>query len=120
MLQGVPCEIRERRIEMKRFLTLLALTLMVTALCLAGSATATGYVTDAKCAKGGKAGAEHAGCAKGCIGGGEPAVLVTDDGKIYEIADQGKIKDHAGAKVTVTGKIDGMKIKSIDSVKAAS
>ena len=103
---------------MKRFLTLLALTLMVTALCFAGSAT--GYVTDAKCAKGGKAGAEHAGCAKGCIGGGEPAVLVTGDGKIYEIADQAKIKKHAGAKVTVTGKIEGMKITSIDSVKAAS
>ncbi len=103
---------------MKRFLILLALTLMVTGLCLAGSAT--GYVTDAKCAKAGKAGADHAGCAKGCIGGGEAAVLVTDDGKIYEIADQDKVKDHAGAKVTVMGKIDGMKITSIDSVEAAS
>lgn len=99
---------------MKRLLTLLVLTLTVTALCFAGSVT--GYVTDMKCAKAGKAGEAHAGCAKGCIGGGEAAVVVTSDGKIYEVADQAKIKDHAGAKVTVTGKVEGMKITSIESV----
>lgn len=94
------------------------LTLAVTALCFAGSVT--GYVTDAKCAKAGKAGEAHAGCAKGCIGGGEAAVVVTEDGKIYEVADQAKVKDHAGAKVTVMGMVEGMKITSIDSVKKAS
>lgn len=99
---------------MKRLLTLLVLTLTVTALCFAGSVT--GYVTDAKCAKAGKAGEAHAGCAKGCIGGGEAAVVVTADGKVYEVADQAKIKDHAGAKVTVEGKVEGMKITSIDKV----
>ena len=103
---------------MKRLLTLLILTLTVTALCFAGSVT--GYVTDAKCAKAGKAGEAHAGCAKGCIGGGEAAVIVTADGKIYEVADQAKVKDHAGAKVTVMGKVEGMKISSIDSVEKAS
>ena len=102
---------------MKRLLTLLILTLTVTALCFAGSVT--GYVTDAKCAKAGKAGEAHAGCAKGCIGGGEPAVIVTADGKIYEVADQDKVKGHAGAKVTVMGKVEGMKISSIESVKAS-
>lgn len=103
---------------MKRMITLVALALLVTSLAFAGSVT--GYVTDAKCAKAGKAGEAHAGCAKGCIGGGEPAVVVTEDGKVYEVADQAKVKDHAGAKVTVMGKIDGMKISSVDSVKAAS
>lgn len=103
---------------MKRVLTLLALTLTITGLCLAG--TVTGYVTDAKCANAGKAGEKHAGCAKGCIGGGEAAVVVTEDGMIYEVAQQDKITDHAGAKVTVMGTVDGKKITSIDSVKAAS
>lgn len=103
---------------MKRLLTLLVLTLTVTALCFAGSVT--GYVTDAKCANAGKAGEAHAGCAKGCIGGGEAAVVVTDDGDIYEVADQAKVKEHAGAKVTVTGTIDGKKITAVESVSAAS
>ena len=103
---------------MKKMITLVALLLLVTSLAFAGSVT--GYVTDAKCAKADKAGEAHAGCAKGCIGGGEPAVVVTDDGKIYEVADQAKVKDHAGAKVTVMGTIDGMKITAVESVKAAS
>ena len=102
---------------MKKLLTLVVLTLAVTSLCFAGSVT--GYVTDMKCAKAGKAGAGHAGCAKGCIGGGEAAVVVTDDGKIYEVADQAKVKDMAGEKVTVMGKIDGMKISAVESVKKA-
>ena len=103
---------------MKRILTLTVLALAVASLCFAGSVT--GYVTDMKCAKAGKAGAGHAGCAKGCIGGGEAAVVVTDDGKIYEVADQGKVKDLAGEKVTVMGTIDGMKISAVESVKKAS
>ena len=103
---------------MKRALTIVVLTLVVSALCFAGSAT--GYVTDAKCANTGKFGEAHAGCAKGCIGGGEAAVLVTEDGKIYEIVQQDMIKEHAGAKVTVMGTMDGMKITSIDSVEAAT
>ena len=103
---------------MNRIFTLLVLTLTVASLCFAGSVT--GYVTDAKCANAGKAGAAHAGCAKGCIGGGEAAVVVTEDGKIYEVADQAKVKDHAGAKVTVMGTVDGMKITAVESVKAAS
>lgn len=101
---------------MKKIFTVTVLALMVSALCFAGSAT--GFVTDAKCAHAGKAGAGHAGCAKGCIGGGEAAVLVDSDGKIYEIADQGKVKEHAGAKVTITGEIADGKISSIESVEA--
>ena len=44
---------------------------------------------------------------------------MTADGKIYEVADQDKVKGHAGAKVTVMGKVEGMKISSIESVKAS-
>ncbi len=101
---------------MKKILTIAILTLVTAALCFAGSAT--GFVTDAKCAKAGKAGAGHAGCAKGCIGGGEAAVLVDADGKIYEIAEQDKVKEHAGAKVTIKGMIADGKISSIESVEA--
>ena len=66
----------------------------------------TGYVTDAKCAAGGKGGADHAACAKKCIGGGEAAVLVVD-GKVVKIANQDKVKGHEGHHVTVTGKLEG-------------
>jgi hypothetical protein len=44
-------------------------------------------------------------CANKCIKGGSPAVLVTEDGKIYKIADQAKVVDHAGKKVTISGKL---------------
>ena len=43
-------------------------------------------------------------------------MLVTDDGKIYKIADQDKVTEHAGQKVTITGKMDGDTIE-VDSVK---
>ena len=104
---------------MKRILTIAMLTLAVFALCFADSHEATGFVTDAKCAKAGKAGAGHAGCAKGCIGGGEAAVLVDAGGKIYTIDEQDKVKEHAGAKVTIKGMIADGKISSIHSVAAA-
>lgn len=102
---------------MKRILTISIMTLMVAALSFAG--TATGFVTDLKCAKAGKAGAGHAGCAKGCIGGGAAAVLVDADGKIFEIAEQDKVKEHAGAKVTINGTIADGKISAIESVSAS-
>jgi hypothetical protein len=75
----------------------------------------TGYVVDQSCAskpamKGNEA------CAARCIKGGSPAVLLTDDGKIYKIAEQDKVTAHAGHKVTITGKLDGETI-SVDSVK---
>jgi hypothetical protein len=41
---------------------------------------------------------------------------VTEEGKVYKIADQDKVADHAGHKVTISGKMDGETIK-VDSVK---
>lgn len=78
----------------------------------------TGYVSDAGCAA--KQGAAkvateaHAGCAQGCIKKGDKAVLVTTDGKIYQISNQDKIKEHAGMKVTVEGELSGNSITVSD------
>ncbi|MEI9974929.1 MAG: DUF5818 domain-containing protein [Ignavibacteriota bacterium] len=46
-------------------------------------------------------------CAKRCIGRGTPAVIATEDGKIYAVSNQDKVKDMAGKKVTVSGKVEG-------------
>ena len=78
----------------------------------------TGYISDAACASKDVAKAEsdaHAGCAQGCAKKGQALVLVSN-GKIFKVADQDKVKEHAGHKVTVTGKLDGDTI-SVDSVK---
>jgi hypothetical protein len=78
-----------------------------------------GYIVDANCAakQGAKAASEkHANCAAKCIKGGAKAVLVTEEGKVYQLANQDKVVDHAGHKVTVTGKLDGETI-TVDNVK---
>ena len=96
---------------MKKLLPLFALAALS-----AMAADWTGYVIDKSCAsKKGMWGNEA--CAKNCIKRGDPAVFVTEDGKIYNIAEQDKVKDVAGKKVTITGKMDGDTI-SVDSVKA--
>jgi hypothetical protein len=75
----------------------------------------TGTIMDAKCSTN-KAMRDNAACAEKCIKGGSPAVLVTDEGKIYKIAEQDKVVAHAGHKVTISGTVDGDTIK-VDSVK---
>jgi len=94
----------------KKLLPYLILTAMT-----AMAADWTGYIIDKNCAsKKGMWGNEA--CAKKCMGGGAPAVLVTEDGTIYNIANQDKVKDQAGKKVTVTGKMDGNTI-TVQDVK---
>ena len=75
----------------------------------------TGTVVDAKCS-GNKAMVCNPACAAKCIKGGSPAVLVTEEGTVYKIADQDKVTAHAGHKVTITGTMEGDTIK-VDSVK---
>lgn len=75
----------------------------------------SGHIMDAACStkpamKG------NVACAEKCIKGGQAAVLVTEDGKVYKIKEQDKVTAHAGHKVTITGKLDGETI-SVDSVK---
>lgn len=98
---------------------LAVLFVLVLALALSASAAEwTGYISDAACAAKSVAKAEsadHAGCAAGCAKKGGDLVLVSG-GKVMKIANRDKVADHAGHKVTVTGKLDGETI-TVDSVK---
>ena len=87
---------------MKTFTAIATLALGLAATGLA--AEYKGFVEDQNCASK-PAMKDNAACAKKCIGGGSPAVLVSEDGTVYKIANQDKIKDHAGEKVTVTGDV---------------
>lgn len=79
------------------------------------AADVTGYIVDKNCSTN-KAMLGNEECAKRCIGRGAAAVLATEDGKVYAISNQDKVKDVAGKKVTVTGKVEGDSI-TVDSVK---
>ncbi len=65
----------------------------------------TGYIVDKGCSTKKEMLGDEA-CAKRCIGRGAAAVLAMEDGKVYAIANQDKVKEQAGKKVTVTGKLD--------------
>ena len=93
---------------MRKFV--LGLTFVSALAMTAMAAEFSGYISDAGCAakQGAKAAADsHAGCAKGCLKPGDKAVLVTPEGKVYAIANQDKVVDHAGEKVTLVAKADG-------------
>jgi len=99
----------------------LAFTFVLALGMTATAAELTGYISDAGCAKkqGAKAAADsHAGCAKGCIKRGDKAVLVTDEGKVYTIANQDKVVDHAGEKVTLVGDVDSDNNITVSEVKS--
>ena len=93
--------------------------LAVFALCVSSAMAAdvTGYVVDKNCASK-KEMLGNEACAKSCIGRGAPAVIATEDGKIYAVSNQDKVKDLAGKKVTVSGKVDGDTI-TVDKVEPA-
>jgi len=76
----------------------------------------TGYIVDKSCS-GKKAMWGNEACAKSCIKRGDPAVFVTEDGKVFQIKEQDKVMDVAGKKVTLSGTMAGDTI-SVDSVKA--
>ena len=98
---------------MKKAITLAALAAVFSFSALA--ADVTGYVIDQNCASK-PAMRGDVECANKCIKGGSPAVLVTEDGKIYKIADQAKVLQHAGHKVTITGDLKGDTI-SVTTIK---
>ena len=87
---------------MKKSLTLFALAATFSFGAMA--ADFNGYIIDQNCASK-PAMRGNVACAEKCMKGGSPAVLVTEDGKIYKIAEQAKVADHAGKKVTITGKL---------------
>ena len=74
-----------------------------------------GYIIDEKCSK--VAGMKgDVDCANKCIKGGSPAVLVSDNGKVYKIANQDKVVALAGKDVTISGKAKGDTI-TVDTIK---
>jgi hypothetical protein len=89
---------------MKKAFALIGLAASFSAISMA--ADITGYVIDEKCSSV-KSMRGDVDCANKCIKGGSPAVLVTDEGKIYKISDQAKVIPDAGKKVTLSGKLNG-------------
>ena len=73
-------------------------------------------------------GPDHAGCAKSCVKNGQPMGLLSDDGTLYLLYASHKdgapfeaAKDHAGAKVSVSGTLSttaGVKGIEVQAVKA--
>ncbi|MGD1098039.1 MAG: DUF5818 domain-containing protein [Bryobacteraceae bacterium] len=101
---------------MKKALILTALTAWFSYSAMA--ADITGYVIDQKRSSNAAMRGDTA-CANKCIKAGSPAVLVTDDGKIYKLTDQAKVIPHAGEKVSISGKMTGDTI-TVDAIKNAS
>jgi len=66
-----------------------------------------GYIVDQSCALKGKGMWTNAACIAKCLRDGDKMVLVTEEGKVYQIANPDKIdSDSYGQKVIVTGKTD--------------
>ena len=101
---------------MKRGIALFTLGVIVSAGAI--GAEFAGYVIDQSCAakpamKGNEA------CARRCIKGGSPAVLLTADAKVYKLDDQTQAVEHAGQKVKISGSLDGDTIK-VESIQVDS
>ncbi len=94
---------------MKRLLPLLGLAAMS-----AMAADWTGYVVDKGCSTK-KEMWTNAACVERCAGRGDKLVFVTEDGKVYQVADQDQVKSHGGHKVTISGTMDGDTIH-VDSI----
>ena len=76
-----------------------------------------GYIVDLACSKRGKGMWVNAQCVATCVRDGDKLVLVTEDGKVYQIANQDKITPESyGQVVTLTGKTEGDTI-TVDSLK---
>src|SRR5437870_9668318 len=78
----------------------------------------TGYVIDQSCASKSAMKGNEA-CARKCIKGGSPAVLLGEGDKVYKLDDQAKVSEHAGHKVKITGTLNGDTIK-VDSINVDS
>jgi hypothetical protein len=89
---------------MKKVFALVSLAASFSAIAMA--ADITGYVIDEKCSTV-KSMRGDVDCANKCIKAGSPAVLVTDEGKVYKISDQTKVVPDAGKKVMLSGKLNG-------------
>ena len=78
-----------------------------------------GYIVDQKCSAQGKGMWTNVSCVERCVRDGDKLVLVTEEGKVFQIANQDKItSDTYGQKVIVTGKTQGETI-TIESLKTS-
>jgi hypothetical protein len=77
----------------------------------------SGYIVDASCAARGKGMWVNTECVARCIRDGDKIVLVTEAGKVYQIANQDKITPEAyGQVVTLLGKSNGDTI-TVETIK---
>ncbi len=109
---------------------MMAAAVMAAPVAQAEEATWTGEVLDLACyVNQGAKGADHAGCAKSCVKGGQPMGLLAEDGTVVLLAANHSngapyeaLKDLAGEMAEVTGELserDGMKIVTVTGSKAA-
>ncbi len=78
-----------------------------------------GYIVDQRCAARGKGMWTDVSCVERCVRDGDKVVLVTEEGKVFQIANQDKITSETyGQKVIVTGKTEG-EIITVESVKTS-
>jgi hypothetical protein len=69
-----------------------------------GSVTATGWVTDAACAKSGdKSKMSDAACVKKCAADGKYVIVTDGDNKVWAVENSEMLKGHEGHHVKVTG-----------------
>jgi len=78
-----------------------------------------GYIVDQRCAAQGKRMWTDVSCVERCVRDGDKLVLVTEEGKVFQISNQDKITSETyGQKVIITGKTEG-EIITIESLKAS-
>ena len=78
-----------------------------------------GYIVDQRCAAQGKRMWTDVSCVERCVRDGDKLVLVTEEGKVFQISNQDKIMSETyGQKVIITGKTEG-EIITIDSLKTS-
>ena len=76
-----------------------------------------GYIVDQRCATRGKGMWTDVACVERCVRDGDKVVLVTEEGKVFQISNQDKISsDTYGQKVIITGKTEGDLI-TVDTLK---
>jgi hypothetical protein len=78
-----------------------------------------GYIVDQRCANRGKGMWTDVSCVERCVRDGDKVVLVTEEGKVFQISNQDKVTSETyGQKVIITGKTEG-EIITIESLKTS-
>jgi Protein of unknown function (DUF5818) len=80
--------------------------------------TFTGDISDKMCGAKHTMGGSARDCTLECVDAGSKFVLVGANGKVYDLSDQQKPREFAGAKVKVTGTLKGDEIE-VSSIEAA-